>query len=99
MGAEATGEEEAEEPGTEDSEGETEEGTETATEGEAPAHAKARAKEAVRVRKTAADDADFYGVVYPGHDLDVVAEDGEWLTVTFEGETGYVKAQYFELHD
>ena len=99
-GEPAEGAEGEEETATEDADAGAENAGETAeTAGSAPSHAKARAKEAVRVRKTAEDGADYYGVVYPGYDLDVTAENGEWLTVTFEGETGYVKAQYFELHD
>ena len=74
--------------------------TETAgAEGEAlPAGTKAKAKEAVRIRTAPQDEADSIGTVYPGFSLDATELRDGWLTVTFEGKTGYVKEEYFELN-
>lgn len=56
------------------------------------------AKESVAVRKTASTDGEQVGSVYQGDELDIVENmSNGWLKVKYDGETAYVKAEFFDL--
>ncbi|MDO4285611.1 MAG: SH3 domain-containing protein [Eubacteriales bacterium] len=59
---------------------------------------KATALTTVTVRRSEGESAERLGTVYQGETLDVQMKmaDG-WTRVTFNGETGYVKSEYFEF--
>lgn len=54
--------------------------------------------ETLRVRKEAADSAEVYGLLPEGEMIDVLdqetSEDGKWICVDYEGQDGYVAADY-----
>ena len=49
---------------------------------------------ATRVRKEPSTDAKIVTVLYPGNDVEVIGEDGEWTKVQRGQYTGYVKTEY-----
>ena len=57
--------------------------------------------DALRVRKEASNDAGIYGLLAKGDTIEALEEDGDWVLVSYEGDTGYVSAEYvtveFEL--
>ncbi len=54
--------------------------------------------DALRVRKEPSLDAGVYGLVACGDELDVVETvSDEWVSVDYEGETGYLSAQYVSV--
>jgi uncharacterized protein YgiM (DUF1202 family) len=50
----------------------------------------------VNVRLTASTTATKLGVVAEGESLSLVANDGEWCKVIYNGQIGYVKAEYVQ---
>ncbi len=56
--------------------------------------------DALRVRKEPSLDAGVYGLVASGDEMEVVETDmdsDEWISVDYEGETGYLSAQYVSV--
>ena len=49
---------------------------------------------ATRVRKEPSTDAKIVTVLYPGNDVEVIGEDGEWTKVQRGQYIGYVKTEY-----
>ena len=50
----------------------------------------------LNVRQTAADDAEVIAQVYNGERVRVLAEEGSWCKIEFDGKTGYVKSKYLK---
>jgi hypothetical protein len=50
--------------------------------------------ETLRVRACASTDADTLGLLANGEALEAIAEEGDWVSVSYEGTTGYVLAEY-----
>ena len=53
--------------------------------------------DALRLRKGAGTDYKVQQVVNSGTEMNAVSNDGEWVAVTYEGETLYASAQYVSL--
>lgn len=55
--------------------------------------------ETLRVRKEAADNAEVFGLLPEGEFVEVLAadEDGDWIRVDYEGQDGYVAAEYVDI--
>ncbi len=54
--------------------------------------------DALRVRKEPSLDAGVFGLVASGDELDVVETvSDEWISVDYEGETGYLSAEYVSI--
>jgi uncharacterized protein YgiM (DUF1202 family) len=50
--------------------------------------------ETLRVREEASLDASVLGLLAKGEALEAIAEEGEWVSVSYEGTTGYVAAEF-----
>jgi uncharacterized protein YgiM (DUF1202 family)/flavin-binding protein dodecin len=50
--------------------------------------------ETLRVREQASLDAPVLGLLAKGEALEAIAEEGDWVSVSYEGTTGYVAAEY-----
>ncbi len=50
----------------------------------------------VNVRAQANQTSDILGIMAGGDTLDLVAEEGDWCKVKYDGQLGYVKAEYVE---
>lgn len=50
--------------------------------------------ESIRVRKGAGTDFGVWGLVFTDEVYTVVSSEGEWIAINFEGETGYISADY-----
>lgn len=74
--------------------------TDTATDNTASAADTAvktvKAKTNVNVRNAASQDADKIGVAQGEATFKVLEDQGEWLKIEYNGQTGYVKAEFFE---
>lgn len=55
-----------------------------------------KAKTNVNVRNSSSQDADRIGVAQEGNSYNVLEDQGEWLKIDYNGQTGYVKSEYFE---
>lgn len=55
-----------------------------------------KAKTNVNVRNAASEDADKIGVAQGEATFNVLEDQGEWLKIEYNGQTGYVKAEFFE---
>lgn len=53
--------------------------------------------ETLRVRKAADMQADVLGLLSNGEAVEAIAENGDWVTVSYEGTTGYVSAEYVKV--
>ena len=51
----------------------------------------------LRVREEASTDASVLGMVEEGDEFEVVEEAGDWVIINYEGEDGYVSAEYAEV--
>ena len=50
------------------------------------------------VRQEPADDAEAIGFIPRDEELEIIEElDGDWITVDYEGETGYVSSEYVDI--
>lgn len=52
------------------------------------------ALENVNVRAAASQTAELLGLLSGGESLELLANEGEWVKVKFEGQVGYVKSEY-----
>ena len=50
--------------------------------------------ESIRVRKGAGTDFGVWGLVFTDEVYTVISSEGEWIAINFEGETGYISADY-----
>jgi uncharacterized protein YgiM (DUF1202 family) len=50
--------------------------------------------ETLRVRKEASLDSGVLGLLAKGEVVEAIAEEGDWVSVSYEGTTGYVAAEY-----
>ena len=50
--------------------------------------------ETLRVRKEASLDSGVLGLLAMGEAVEAIEEDGDWVSINYEGETGYVAAEY-----
>jgi uncharacterized protein YgiM (DUF1202 family)/flavin-binding protein dodecin len=50
--------------------------------------------ETLRVRKEASLDSGILGLLAKGEAVEAIEEDGDWVSVSYEGTTGYVAAEY-----
>ena len=48
----------------------------------------------VNVRATASETGTKLGIVVGGETLDLVAREGDWCKVVYNGQIGYVKAEF-----
>lgn len=55
-----------------------------------------KAKTNVNVRNNSSQDADRIGVAQEGNTYNLLENQGEWLKIDYNGQTGYVKAEFFE---
>lgn len=55
-----------------------------------------KAKTNVNVRNAASQDADKIGVAQGEATFNVLEDQGEWLKIEYNGQPGYVKAEFFE---
>lgn len=53
--------------------------------------------ETLRVRKEASDNADVYGLLAVNDEVIAVEDMGDWVSVDFDGETGYVDKDYVKV--
>ena len=53
--------------------------------------------ETLRVRKEANTDASVLGLLSKGEALEAIAEEGDWVSVSYEGETGYVSSEFVNV--
>jgi uncharacterized protein YgiM (DUF1202 family)/flavin-binding protein dodecin len=53
--------------------------------------------ETLRVRKEASLDSSVLGLLAKGEALEAIAEEGDWVSVSYEGTTGYVAAEYVDV--
>ena len=66
-------------------------GNETTTSGKT-----VKAKTNVTVRNSASKSADAIGTAKEGDSYNVLGTEGEWYKIEYNGQPGYVKAEYFE---
>lgn len=52
------------------------------------------AKESINIRSAASTEAERLGVLAGGESLDLLANEGEWCKVKYNGKVGYVKAEF-----
>lgn len=50
--------------------------------------------ESIRVRKGAGTDFGVWGLVFTDEVYTVISSEGEWIAINYEGETGYISADY-----
>lgn len=53
--------------------------------------------ETLRVRKEANTEAGILGLLANGEALEAISEEGDWVSVSYEGSTGYVSAEYVKV--
>ncbi|MBP9996367.1 MAG: cell wall hydrolase [Lachnospiraceae bacterium] len=55
--------------------------------------------DALRVRKEAMEDAGVWGLVKRGDEIEAIVEDttDDWVAIDFEGEEGYISAEYVKV--
>lgn len=53
--------------------------------------------ETLRVRKEPSLDAGIVGLLADGQAVEAIAEEGDWVKVSYEGATGYVAAEYVRV--
>lgn len=53
--------------------------------------------ETLRVRKEASLDSGVLGLLAMGEAVEAIEEDGGWVSINYEGETGYVAAEYVKV--
>lgn len=53
--------------------------------------------ETLRVRKEPSLDAGIVGLLANGQAVEAIAEEGDWVKVSYEGETGFVAAEYVRV--
>lgn len=53
--------------------------------------------ETLRVRKEARLDSGVLGLLAMGEAVEAIEEDGDWVSINYEGETGYVAAEYVKV--
>ena len=53
--------------------------------------------ETLRVRKEADKDSAVLGLLANGEAVEAIAEEGDWVCVSYEGTTGYVSAEYVNV--
>lgn len=53
--------------------------------------------ETLRVRKEASLDSGVLGLLAMGEAVEAIEEDGDWVSINYEGETGYVAAEYVKV--
>ena len=53
--------------------------------------------ETLRVRKEASRDSGVLGLLAMGEAVEAIEEDGDWVSINYEGETGYVAAEYVKV--
>ncbi len=53
--------------------------------------------ETLRVRKEASTSAGILGLLANGEAVEAIAEEGDWVKVSYEGATGYVSAEYVKV--
>ena len=53
--------------------------------------------ETLRVRKEASLDSGVLGLLAMGEAVEAIEEDGDWVSINYEGETGYVVAEYVKV--
>ena len=52
------------------------------------------ALESVNVRAAASQTAEILGLLAGGESLELIGSEGEWFKVKFNGQVGFVKAEY-----
>lgn len=52
----------------------------------------------INIRAAASETADRLGLLAGGESLDLLAVEGDWCKVVYNGRTAYVKAEYVEQH-
>ena len=50
----------------------------------------------INVRAAASETAEKLGVAIGGDTLDLVANEGDWCKIIYNGQIGYVKAEYVQ---
>ena len=53
--------------------------------------------ETLRVRKEADLESEMLGLLANGEAVEAIAEEGDWVSVNYEGTTGYVSAEYVNV--
>ena len=53
--------------------------------------------DALRVRKEASLDSGVLGLLAMGEAVEAIEEDGDWVSINYEGETGYVAAEFVKV--
>lgn len=53
--------------------------------------------ETLRVRKESSLDSGVLGLLAMGEAVEAIEEDGDWVSINYEGETGYVAAEYVKV--
>ncbi|MDE7028907.1 MAG: SH3 domain-containing protein [Lachnospiraceae bacterium] len=53
--------------------------------------------ETLRVRKEPSLDAGIVGLLANGQAVEAISEEGDWVKVSYEGETGFVSAEYVRV--
>lgn len=53
--------------------------------------------ETLRIRKEASMNAGILGLLANGEAVEAIAEEGDWVKVSYEGTTGYVSAEYVKV--
>lgn len=53
--------------------------------------------ETLRVRKESSLEAEVLGLLAMDETMEAIAEEGDWVSVSYEGTTGYVSAQYVKV--
>lgn len=53
--------------------------------------------ETLRVRKEASLDSGVLGLLAMGEAVEAIEGDGDWVSINYEGETGYVAAEYVKV--
>jgi len=53
--------------------------------------------ETLRVRQEPSLDAGIVGLLANGQAVEAIAEEGDWVKVSYEGKTGFVKAEYVKV--
>lgn len=53
--------------------------------------------ETLRVRTEANTEAGILGLLANGEALEAISEEGDWVSVSYEGTTGYVSAEYVKI--
>ena len=53
--------------------------------------------ETLRVRKEASLDSGVLGLLAMGEAVEAIEEDGDWVSINYEGEPGYVAAEYVKV--